>query len=231
MTKTLIKKPAILTPDLAVKKAYQLTMTPQAVARLKEIKEAVEYAAEQTAIASKIAVKDDDSNQAGTDVVVNLAKTKRVVEDLRKYYTDPLEQAKKGIIAVFKQLGADAAGQEDRLRGELGAYYQKKENERRALEAKRIADEQEAQRKARALGRAAPRPIAAAPAPEVARSTAAENGSVGSRLEWGFDVTDVAAVPARFKVVDPKLIRQAVADGVREIPGVFISERPVTSVR
>lgn len=231
MNKTLVKKPVGLTPDLAVKKAYQLTMTPEAMARLKEIKEAVEYAEEQTAIATKITIKDDASNQAAADVVVNLAKTSRVVEDLRKYYTDPLEKAKKGIIAVFKQLGADAAGQEDRLRKELGEYYQQKENKRREDEAKRIAADQEAQRKARALGRAAPKPIASAPAPEVAKTTEAENGSAGVSLYWGFDLVTPAAVPRQYCTVDEKLIRQAVADGVREIPGVFISERPRVAVR
>ncbi len=222
---------AKVAPELAVREAYKLTMTPQAVARLAEIREAAEYALEQTRIASKIAVTDDDSNQAAADVVVNLAKTARVSEELRKFYTDPLEQAKKGIIAVFKKLGQDPAAQEERLRKELGAYFQTKENKRRADEAKRIADEQERQRKARALGRAAPPPVATAPAPEVERQTQAENGSAGVSLYWGFDVTNPAAVPAQYKVVDEKLIRQAVANGVRDIPGVLISERPRVAVR
>lgn len=222
---------AKIAPEIAVREAYRLTMTPQAVARLAEIKEAAEYAMEQTAIASKITVKDDESNQAAADVVVNLAKTARVSEELRKFYTDPLEQAKKGIIAVFKKLGQDPAAQEERLRGELGAFFQKKENQRRAVEAKRIADEQKRQADARKLGRAAPPPVATAPAPEVERQTAAENGTAGVSLYWGFDVTNPAAVPQQYKVVDEKLIRQAVANGVREIPGVFISERPRVAVR
>lgn len=232
MTKTLTKSPGKqLTPATAVQTAYDLKMTPEALARLQEIGEAVDYAAEQTALASKISVKDEASNAAGAEVVVNLAKTSRVMEDLRKYYTDPLEKSKKTVIAVFKKLGADAAGQEDRLRGELEQYFMKKENERRAAEAKRIADQQESQRKARALGRAAPAPVAAAPAPEVERSTQAENGTVGITLVWGFDVSDPAQVPDKYKVVDPKLIRAAIAEGVRAIPGVLISERPQSAVR
>ncbi len=223
---------AKIAPEIAVREAYKLTMTPAAVARLSEIKEAVLYAQEQTEIASTITVTDDTSNAAAADVVVNLSKTAKAVEELRKFYTDPLEQAKKGIIATFKKMGADAAGQEDRLRGELGAYFQKKENERRAAESKRIADEQERQKKARALGRAAPAPIAAPVTPEVERTTQTDNGSLNIGLEWALlGITDPALVPRQYLSVDEKKIRAAVAEGVRTIPGVLIGERPRTSAR
>lgn len=233
-TKTLSKLPGAskaLTPASAVQTAYDLKMTPEAIARLAEISEAADYANEQTAIASKISVRDEASNAAAADVVVNLAKTSRVMEDLRKYYTDPLEKAKKQIIALFKKLGADAAGQEDRLRQELGAFYMEQENKRRKIESDRLAKEQADQRKARALGRSAPAPVAAAPAPEVARQTQSENGSVGIKLKWGFDVVDAALVPRKYLKIDESAIRAAIADNVREIPGVLISERPETAVR
>lgn len=222
---------AKIAPELAVREAYKLTMTPQAIARLAEIREAVLYAQGQTEIASGITVSDDESNAAASDVVVNLAKTAKVFEDLRKFYTDPLEQAKKGIIAVFKNLGQEPAVQEDRLRKGIGAYYQTKENKRRADEAQRVADEQERQKKARALGRSAPAPIASAPVQEIQRQTVTENGSAGVSLYWGFDIVTPSAVPAQYKVVDEKLIRQAVANGARDIPGVLISERPRVAVR
>ncbi|MDD5303336.1 MAG: hypothetical protein PHS14_09530 [Elusimicrobia bacterium] len=220
-----------LVPSAAVKSAYDLKMTPEALGRLKEIGEAVDYAAEQTAIASRISIKDEDSNAAGADVVVNLAKTSRVLEELRKYFTDPLEQRKKVIIAVFKKLGLDAAGQEERLRKELGDFFMKKENERRAAETKRLADEEAARRRARAVGRSAPPPIAAAPAPEVQRSTQAENGSVGITLEWAATLVDANFVPEKYWVIDQKQVDADVRGGAREIPGYSIQQRPRTAVR
>lgn len=223
---------AKIAPEIAVREAYRLTMTPAAVARLAEIREAVLYAQEQTEIASALTVTDEESNAAAADVVVNLSKTAKAVEELRKFYTDPLEQAKKGIIATFKKMGADAAGQEQRLRDELGAFYMKKENAKREAEAKRIADEQERQRKARALGRAAPAPIAAPVAPEVERTTQTENGSLNIGLEWAFTgISDESLIPRQYLMVNEVAIRAAVKSGTRSIPGVLIQERPKTSAR
>lgn len=232
MTKTLTKSPGKqLTPASAVQTAYDLKMTPEALARLKEIGEVVSYAAEQIETASKISVKDEDSNARGADSVVNLAKARRVLKELREYFTDPLEQRKKLIIALFKKLDADPAGQEDRLRGELGAFFMEKENERRAAETRRQAEEAAALRKVRAVGRSAPAPIAAPAAPETPRSTHAENGSVGITLEWFATLVDANAVPKKYWVIDQKQVDADVRGGAREIPGYSIQQRPRTAVR
>lgn len=223
---------AKIAPEIAVREAYKLTMTPTAIARLAEIKEAVAYAQEQTDIASGITVSDEESNAAAADVVVNLSKTAKVVEELRKYYTDPLEQAKKGIIATFKKMGLDAAGQEQRLRDELGAFYMKKENAKREAAAAALALEQKRQADARKLGRAAPPPLAAPAPAEVPRTTETENGSLNIGLEWAFTgISDENAVPRQYLMVNEVAIRAAVKSGVRSIPGVVIVERPKTSAR
>lgn len=220
-----------LLPSAAVRGAYDVKLTPDATARLKEIEEYRAYAVEQAGIASKISVKDDASNTQGSEVVVNLTKARKYLEDLQKFFTSPLESRKKLVIAVFKKILEDATGQEDRLRHELSAYFQKKENERIAAENKRIADQQETERKARMLGRAAPKPIAAPPAPELARSTQTENGAAGITMEWGGVVTDPAQVPKKYWAINQKLIDADVRAGVREIPGVLISQTPSVRVR
>lgn len=220
-----------LVPSAAVKSAYDLKLTGEAVGRLKEIEELRAYAAEQAELASKITIKDDESNARAAEVVVNLTKARKALEELQKYYSSPLEKAKKGVIAVFKKLGENALGQEERLRREAEQHWWKKENERRAAEAKALADQQAAQTRARGLGRAAPAPVAPPAAPEAPRSVQTENGTLGIKLVWGFDVTDQALVPRQYLKVDEAAIRAAVGAGVREIPGVLISERPESAVR
>lgn len=219
------------TPVAVVQTAYDLKLTTEAVGRLKEITDAVAYAAEQTAIAKKISIKDDDSNAAGADVVVNLTKTRKVLDELQKYFTGPFESAKKVIIAKFKELGAEAETEEKRLRKEAEDLWMAKENQRRKDKADRIAKQQEEERKARQLGRAAPKPIAAAPAPEPERTTRTDNGALGIKLVWGFDVVDAALVPRKYLTIDEKAIRAAIALGERSIPGINISERPQSAVR
>lgn len=101
-----------------------------------------------------------------------------------------------------------------------------------------IAAEQEAARQAqeaearRAAAAALPEPVAApvaAAAPTGPRRTA--SGSVGTSKVWKFDVTDPQQVPREFLTVDERLIRQAVRDGARQIPGVHIYQDEQVRVR
>lgn len=54
---------------------------------------------------------------------------------------------------------------------------------------------------------------------------------ISTRKVWKHTVTDPAAVPRQFLVVDEKAIRQAIRDGVREIPGVEIKQVDEMAVR
>lgn len=223
--------PRTLTAPDAVRNAYEVTITAEAQARLAEIPAIDAYAEEQLALAKGVSINDEESNAAGAELVVNLAKTRKAFEDLQKYFTSPLEARKKQVIAVFKGLSDAVTKEEVRLRDEAGRYFMVKENARRAEEAARIQAQQEAERKARAVGKAAPKPLAAAPVAPTPRTSVTENGSLAIKLVWGFDVIDPAAVPRKYLAVDERSIRAAIADGVREIPGVVISERPQSAVK
>lgn len=53
----------------------------------------------------------------------------------------------------------------------------------------------------------------------------------GLTKRWVFEVTDAAQVPRAYMQVDEKLVRQAVADGARSIPGVRIYQEESISIR
>lgn len=58
-----------------------------------------------------------------------------------------------------------------------------------------------------------------------------EDGAITQKKSWVFEVTDPTLVPKEFLVVEPKLIAEAVKNGVRNISGVKIFEETKTSMR
>jgi hypothetical protein len=73
---------------------------------------------------------------------------------------------------------------------------------------------------------------ASAPAVEVAPTElASASGSASTRMVWKATVTDEAAVPRKYLIVDQKAVNAAVKAGEREIPGVRIEQVPELAVR
>jgi hypothetical protein len=64
-----------------------------------------------------------------------------------------------------------------------------------------------------------------------AREIAAEKPK-GVRMLWTFEVIDKAKVPIEYLYVDEQVVRQAITgkDGLREIPGLRIFEKPSVSL-
>ena len=58
-------------------------------------------------------------------------------------------------------------------------------------------------------------------APKVTRT---EAGSSSQRKIWTFEITDEKAVPAEYRIIDEQLIKDAIKQGARSIPGVRIFE-------
>jgi hypothetical protein len=61
--------------------------------------------------------------------------------------------------------------------------------------------------------------------------TRTESGSAHTRKRWKFEVTDAMQVPRQYLMVDDRLLRAAVSDGEREIPGVRIYAEDDLAVR
>ena len=220
-------------PIEIVRGAYKLELAPEATERLKEIEDYGGYLIEQAGLASKVKVTSETTNDRANDLVVNLTKARKGLDDLKKYFTSPLEKSKKRIIAVIKALGADGLGQEERLRREIGEYFAEKENRRREAEAERQAKEEEAQRRAARLGRSAPKPISTGPIEDTNRKVQTEHGSGSVNLVWGFDLEDLEKVPRQYlkTEVNKRAVDAAISGGIREIPGLKIQQKPRVAVR
>lgn len=221
------------TAAVIVKDAYKIEMTPVALTRLTEIQQGIDAAALLVRDAMKVKIKDVESDLEGKDLVVKMAKTAKFMEDLRKFFGGPLNERKKMVDEKFAEWIADLKNEEKRLRDEAGAFFMKQRDEAAAKERQRLKEEVDHANKARALGRAAPKPLPAAPVEMPAASTKTEAGSLNIRTEWWFDPAKVvlADVPRQYLMLNPKLVYNAIDGGERKIPGIVIEERTISSAR
>lgn len=193
--------------------------------------------------------------EAGRRIDALFAELKEPVEQVAKLLESGILTFRKAeaarIEAANRRLEDELRAEEERQRAvqraaEEEARREREAAERAAAEAARAASEGdhaqeavmiEAQRAAEAarlqeLVAKEHRPVVTtAPAP-VAQAAAikTDGATVSAQRHWEFRVIDPSKVPSAFKVVDEKAIRQAVREGVRDIPGVEIveTERLVT---
>ena len=150
----------------------------------------------------------------------------KAVNSLAKFYLDKIDRGRQTVkskladYARFKALEAQKAAEAER---KARAEMQAKLN----AEAARLTAEAQAQ------GTAAP-PVEAPKLPEVPpaapiKTVRAAEGTATEVKTWTFKIIDPAAVPREYLAINETLIRKAVKDGIRGIPGVSIFEE--TNIR
>lgn len=204
-----------------------------------------------------------DSPEMATAAAEELGQIKakqKKLEDLRLSMTRPLDEAKKRIMDLFRKPQELLAQAETTIKGAIGTYQaeerKKAEALRRAaeeaarIERERLAEEaRQAAEAAKAAAAAGDEEAAAAAqvqatvlaaeaevvehlAPAVVEAPAKLAG-VSTRQDWDFEITDEAAIPREFLVVDEVKIRKYVkamkADA--KIPGVRVFAKDVIAAR
>ena len=183
-----------------------------------------------------------------TELVKPLNDHVKLINKKFKDAIAPFEAADKKIRAKVETFTAEQERrrreEEQRLereRQEAEAKAKREQAEADARAAEELADEGEdpgdlAEEAAQKLAEAqtAESAISSLPEPtlprQVVEKPAAPTGT-STRMVWKHRLVDPAAVPREYLVVDEKKIRQAVRDGVREIPGVVIEQKPELAVR
>jgi chromosome segregation ATPase len=74
-------------------------------------------------------------------------------------------------------------------------------------------------------------PVVEAVPQEIATAARGSVGAVVGRMTWTFEVLDLALVPPKYLALNDVLVRSAVRDGVREIPGLRIYQEEVLAAR
>jgi hypothetical protein len=226
----MIKSPAIRESQ-AVKDAYEITLSSDMAKYLRDIDDGVKYANELAEQAAGVRVTNEATNAIAADLVINMANAQKALEALRKLFSTPLYDRKKLIDDAFKRWLGEVSKQETRLRHEMGALFLKKKQEAEEAERKRQKDQDDAAAKARATGRAIPKPVMA-PIEEPAATTRTQAGTLNIRTKFVGELEDINLVPKQYLMLNERAVAAAINDGgVRIIPGIKIKEVPITSAR
>jgi len=174
------------------------------------------------------AITSDDDAGAYAETAKALKGVASIVEAARKKEKDQILKDGRAIDAFFAGLSDPLKAKADKVVGAINTYQRAKlEAERKAQ-----AEAEEAARKEAALFDE-PAPVAAAPVVvrEVARVTSFSGVKASASLKWVHQITDAAAVPRQYLMVNEVAIKAAIAGGIREIPGVRIYEDVRTAIR
>jgi hypothetical protein len=176
------------------------------------------------------------------DTLGNWKRAAKELELTRKALVEPHNGAVRAINEFFRFLLVPGADFEARAKKLMVLYRQEEESRRRReAEAARVRQEQAAVKEAEAEAQgdlaaaqeASREQTAAALAVPRAMPTTVKTqaATTTTRKRWTFEVVAPDLVPPSYCTPDEKKIRAAVADGVREIPGVNVFETEELSVR
>lgn len=179
-------------------------------------------------IVTLIDVRDESSSQEAVEIGTKAKKIETAIERLRKELVQDHNDFVKSVNGLAKSFTERLGGVQQSVRGKLGAYASRQELERRKAEEAARKAQAEVQAKLDAEAKAANvEPVQIAEPVVVKPQTmvrSANGGSATQRKVWKFEVVDPQAVPREYLLVNESLVRQHVANGVREIPGVRIYE-------
>jgi len=160
-----------------------------------------------------------------------IAGIKKRAEAKKKEYLAPLEEHKKSITAFFAQLLDPINFADKTLRDKTKTFLA--EEQRKADEARRIAEEEQALARRKAALNGEPEPKREIiPTIHVQTSHQAELGKSGMMDVWKWEIVDRELIPRHYMKVDDAAITKAVkaSHDTQSIPGIRIFNEPTLRV-
>jgi hypothetical protein len=185
--------------------------------------------------AKAITVQDQGGQVAATTLAGNIKKIAKAVEEARKSYTAPINQHITSVNGLAKEVSAPLDDALRHLTGQLNQYSAKVELERRKAEEEARRQAQAEQKRldaeAKAAGVEAPLVPEVIPAKEEPTTIRTEAGTSYQRKTWTFEVEALDKVSREYLVLNESMVRAAIKNGVRTIPGLKIFETSSTVIR
>ena len=176
------------------------------------------------AYAQSMSITSDKTFETAAQFLSGIAASKKKIEERRKFFVKPLNDQVDRINDLFKGYLRPLNEAREIIDGKLISWNRKKEAERLVEEA-RIREE--AEKLAKKTKVSVQEILESAPVAEVQKTT----GTLTITKRWSYEVIDSLVVPKEYLTVDEVKIGKAVREGVREIKGVKIYEKEVTSTR
>lgn len=199
-----------------------------------EIKKFEVSISELVSRAEELEIADESTLACGVEIQSQISFALKSAETQRTEWTGPINKSLDSINGFFKKLVAPLKEAKESTNKKVMDYRQEQQRIA-AVAAEKARKEVEAANRQAALeaektGKPAPVPIPVVIPTAPTSNVKTDSGSMSFRKDWKHLVVDPAQVPREYLVVDDKLIRSAIADGIRKIPGVniFQVETPIT---
>lgn len=202
--------------------------------------------AQMLAEADSITITDEASAEKAVEIASRAKKAAKNLEAARKAFVADPNNYVKEVNGLTKYYAEKLAAVERGIGAKHAVYQRAVEAERRRLEEEarkeaerlRKAAEEEARKaaeEAKANGEEPPAPpqveITTPAVPKTDNVVRSQAGTAHVRQDWKFEIKNAAAVPREYLMVDERAIREAVKNGVREIPGVRVYQESKTVFR
>ena len=182
--------------------------------------------------AQAIRVTSDKQMGVASEFLVQIKARIKRIETKRKDYVQPLNDQVTKMNADFKEMAQPYLEIEETIKGKVGSYMTKvREKEE---EAQRKADE-ERRKEAEALAkkekiskRKAMAQVEKVEIEQRDQTVRTETSKVVTKQVTKFEVINPKKVPDEYKMVDERLVRKAVNQGIK-IPGVKVWEETQVS--
>ena len=206
-----------------------------------------ESAGTMTGQAAMLTVKDDASFTVGGEMLLEIKKRAKLVEERFAEPVSAANKAHKALTALRDSVLAPFRSAETTIKGKLGTYQAEVEQARR-IEAERLRKQAEAQAEADRIQKAqdlmdkgdlkaCEQTLNAPIAPVAIKVVTPEPPKVAGlsfREEWDFEIVDSALVPSEYKIVDEVKLRKvvkALGKAASNINGIRVFSRKVVSGR
>lgn len=184
--------------------------------------------------ASAIIIDDDKSQIEGNALAASAKRLYKDVETKRKEVIKPSGDFVKRVNSFAKMFTEKLQLVWTEIDRKDLSYHSKKELEHRKQEELIRKKNEELQKaldkEAKKSGVEAPK-VQPKPLPKVDNTVRTEEGTAFWRDNWVGEVVDAEKVPINFCSPDASKIKDAIRQGVREIPGILIENRKIKSYR
>jgi len=177
-----------------------------------------------------VTITNDEEQRNVEDLLIGGRQALKEVTAKRMELTRPLDQSKKGIIALFAPYVAQITNDITRVDTELKRYHDQKCVEAETARLAALSEEAARIAEARDTGEIL-EPLAQAPVASVVKTSQAHMGSVTYRDDYDITIADSQLVPRDLCEPSMPKIRARVKSGIINIPGVLVSKKLVTSTR
>lgn len=194
-----------------------------------------------------VVIQTAEQQTEAIDILTKIKSRLKRIEDLRKFFVQPLNDTVKKYNNQFKLQTEPLEKAEKILKAGLLNYQNWKDEQDRIEAEKRRQEEAKRQaelaKEAEELGMPTPAPAPiTAPEPEPETTVRASEGKITYQTFWNFQVEDMDKLPKKFKdqliqlaiekgLLDA-IVRNAIKEGITEIPGVKIwQDRRIASSR